>query len=178
MNEIVSIKNKNLLDGYKLVYPTNNKDLKVNILDDNSERQLHIGISNLDLSMLEEVLYFNKLFISKYSKLLLEHHIESFSYGVTLVFTSKDGKEIKAFPIKSLKITDSHGVEVDFTHLELIKEIYFNSGTGAIIIVVDEKFCSSKEKKYIKEQKVKNHEKARKEQKEKALLNSIEDLLN
>lgn len=178
MNEIVSIKNKNLLDGYKLVYPTNNKDLKVNILDDNSERQLHIGISNLDLSMLEELLYSNKLFISKYSKLLLEHHIESFSYGVTLVFTSKDGKEIKGFPIKSLKITDSHGVEVDFTHLELIKEIYFNADTGAIIIVVDEKFCSAKEKKYLKEQKVKNHEKARKEQKEKALLNSIEDLLN
>lgn len=178
MNEIVSIKNKNLLDGYKLVYPTNNKDLKVNILDDNDERQLHIGISNLNLNMLEEVLYFNKLFISKYSKLILENHIKTFSYGVTLVFTSKEGKEIKGFPIKSLKITDSHGVEVNFTHLELIKEIYFNSDTGAVIIVIDEKFCSAEEKKYLKEQKAKNHEKARKEQKEKELLNSVEDLLN
>lgn len=178
MNEIVSIKNKTFLDGYKLVYPTNNKDLKVNILDDNDERQLHIGISNLDLNMLEEVLYFNKLFISKYSKLILENHIESFSYGVTLLFTSKEGKEIKSFAIKSLKITNSHGVEVDFTHLKLIKEIYFNADTEAIIIVVDEKFCSAEEKKYLKEQKAKNYKKAKKEQKEKELLNSVEDLLN
>lgn len=178
MNEIVSIKNKKFLDGYKLVYPTNNKDLKVNILDDNDERQLHIGISNLNLNMLEEVLYFNKLFISKYSKLILENHIESFSSGVTLVFTSKEGKEIKGFAIKALKITDSHGEEVDFTHLELIKEIYFNTDTESVIIVTDEKFCSAEEKKYLKEQKAKNHEKSRKEQKEKELLNSVENLLN
>lgn len=176
MNEIVSIKNKNFLDGYKLVYP-NNKDLKVNILDDNGDRQLHFGKNNLNLSIFENLLYFNKLFISKYNQLNLENNINS-SSSPTLLFTSKNDKVVKILDIKSLKITDSHGNVIEFTHIELIQEIYFNSNTKAIIIVVDEKFCSDEEKKYFREQKVKNDKKIKRKQREKDLLKSVEDLLN
>lgn len=177
MNEIVSIKNKNFLDGYKLVYP-NNKDLKVNILDDNGDRQLHFGKNNLNLSIFENLLYFNKLFISKYNQLNLENNINSSSSTPSLLFTSKNDKVVKILDIKSLKITDSHGNVIEFTHIELVQEIYFNSSTKAIIIVVDEKFCSDEEKKYFREQKVKNDRKEKREQKEKELLKSVEDLLN
>ena len=178
MNEIVSMKNKNFLDGYKLVYPTNNKDLKVNILDDNGDRQLHFGINNLNLSIFENFLYFNELFISKYSQLTLENNISHSNSFPSLVFTSSNNKPVKILDIKSFKITDSHGNIIEFTHIELIKEIYFNSSTNAIVIIIDEKFCSDKEKKYFREQKVKNDEIAKRKQKEKALLKSVEDLLN
>lgn len=177
MNEIVSTKEDNNLDGYKLVYP-NNKDLKVNILDDNGDRQLHFGKNNLNLSIFENLLYFNKLFISKYNQLNLENNINSFSSTPSLLLTSKNDKVVKILDIKSLKITDSHGNVIEFTHIELIKEIYFNSSTKSIIIVVDEKFCSDEEKKYFREQKVKNDRKEKREQKEKELLKSVEDLLN
>lgn len=177
MNEIVSTKEDNNLDGYKLVYP-NNKDLKVNISDDNGDRQLHFGKNNLNLSIFENLLYFNKLFISKYNQLNLENNINSFSSTPSLLLTSKNDKVVKILDIKSLKITDSHGNVIEFTHIELIKEIYFNSSTKSIIIVVDEKFCSDEEKKYFREQKVKNDRKEKREQKEKELLKSVEDLLN
>ena len=177
MNEIVD-----KLEGYKLVYPTNNKNLKVNILDDVGKCLLITGSENfklLNLTVFEVLFYFNKMFINKECQLVLEALVKyNSNLNPVLTFYSKDDRIIKGFVIKSMRITDSNGDEVKFTHIGLIKKIYFNKDLGAILIVVDENFCSYKEKKYLKKKKNKDKKKQAKEQKEKALLNSIDELLD
>ena len=177
MNEIVD-----KLEGYKLVYPTNNKNLKVNISDDEGKYLLITGSKNfklLNLTVFEVLFYFDKMFINKECQLVLEAFVKyNSNLNPTLTFISKDNKIIKDFEIKSMKITDSNGDKVKFTHIGLIKEIYFNKDLEAVLIVVDEKFCSYTEKKYLKNKKSKDRKKAKKEQKEKTLLNSIDVLLN
>ena len=179
MNEIVD-----KLEGYKLVYPTNNKNLKVNISDNMENHLLYTSSENYkfrNLTIFEVLFYFNEMFINKESQLALEALVKvkyDSNLNPDLTFISKDGKIIKDFKIKSIKITDSNGNKVKYIYIRLIKEIYFNKDLGAMIIIVNNNFCSYKEKKYLKKKKTKDKKKQKKEQKEKSLLNSIDELLN
>ena len=183
MNEIVSINDTNKLEGYKLIYPTNNKNLSVNILDNLKNCCFNTGFENTitlrDLSLFEVLFYCNKMFLNEGNKVVLESLVEHANPYPVLTFYSKDDKKIiKDFKVKSIKITDSNGDKVKFSYVELIKEVYFNKDLGAVLIVVDENFLLHNKKKYLKKKKIKNKKKQKKEQKKQALLNSIDELLN
>ena len=185
MNEIVSINDTNKLEGYKLIYPTNNKNLSINILDNFKNCCFNTGFENTitlrDLSLFEVLFYCNKMFLNEGNKVVLESLAKHGNPYPVLTFYSKDDKKIiKDFKVKSIKITDSNGDKVKFSYsyVELIKEIYFNKDLEAVLIVIDENFCTHRKKKYLKKKKSKDKKKQKKEQKEKSLLNSIEELLN
>lgn len=63
MNEIVSVKDENKLDGYKLVYP-NNKDLTVRLYKDN-QRLLTRCDESCYLRFFESLCNLKALFIEK-----------------------------------------------------------------------------------------------------------------
>lgn len=85
---------------------------------------------------------------------------------------------MRIFVVSHIKIVNSQYEEVPISYIKQIKEIYFSDKLRSVIIVIDENFCSMRERKDLRdEMKVKN-ELLAKESRQKTLLKEVNDLLN
>ena len=162
MNEIVSVKDENNLEGYKLVYP-NNKGLAVRLYESNTSLLTHSSDSCF-LKFFEILFNLNDLFIEKsaYQKIL------SYRPWFRLVFTSFKNDSFKdEYNIKNMKILNEQHQQIEIKYPKKIKEIYFDTEKNTVAIVIDSKFCSKHEKRQITKLKEKEN-----------LSNSVKDLLN
>ena len=163
MNEIVSVKDENKLDGYKLVYP-NNKDLKVRLYEKNTPLLTH-STDSCFLRFFEVLFNLNNLFIEKtdYQTIMSEY-----KPWFRLVFTSfKNDSFEDEYKIKSVKVLNEQHQQIEIEYTKKIKEIYFSTEKNTVAIVIDSKFCSKHEKKQTAKLKEKEN-----------LSNSVKDLLN
>ena len=176
MNEIVSLAKENELQDYKLIYP-NNKNLKVNFTDNYTVARLITGGDSNELNLLERWFNLNKLFITEDVYQTFRQALKLDIRHLNLEFFSEDNKPIKYFSLKEMKLTNSKFEEVKIPHVKRIKEIYFNENLGAIVIVIDESFCSAYERQELKAiTKRQNELKTEKAEKE-SLLKDVKDLL-
>lgn len=169
MNEIVSMNNKN--DYGKLLYP-NNQELNVNIWSSYDHLALKTVQNCEDLSLVEKILNFNSLFIDSYEYNKIMNAFKNLSPYPELVLFSKDNPIKNQFRIKSLLLVDSQGNEIEPNYVKKIEKIYYNKENLSLVIVIDEKFQSSEEKrlkifqKKERERKSKEEEHLQKQQKE------------
>lgn len=169
MNEIVSINNK--LDYGKQLYP-NNQELNVNIWSSYDHCALKTVQNCEDLSLLEKIFNLNSLFIDSYEYDKIENALEKVYTYPELVLFSKDSPIKNQFLIKSLLLVDSQGNEIKPDYVKKIEKIYYNKESLSLVIVIDEKFQSSEEKRLVKlkkkekERKIKEEEYLQKQQKE------------
>ena len=163
MNEIVSVKEENNLDDYKLVYP-NNKGLTVRLYESNTSLFTH-SYDSCFLKFFEVLFNLNNLFIEKtnYQKIMSEY-----KPWFRLVFTSLKNDSFKdEYNIKSVKILNEQHQSIEIEYPKKIKKIYFNTENNTVAIVIDSKFCSKHERKQTAKLKEKEN-----------LSNSVKDLLN
>jgi hypothetical protein len=169
MNEIVSINNE--IDYGKQLYP-NNQELNVNIWSSYDYCSLKIGQNYEKLSLLEKMLNLNSLFIDSYEYNKIEQAFARSSSYPELVLFSKDNPIKNQFRIDSLLLVDSQGNTIKPNYIKKIEKVYYNKENFSLVIVIDEKFQSSEEKrqmKLIKEEKVrkeKEKEHLKKQQRE------------
>ena len=178
MNGIVSVNNKNELEDYKLIYP-NNKKLKVNISDGLTTAKLRLGTTIVnDLNFFEKLFNFNNLFITKYD---YRNFIDSRNISnrrLSLQFLSNEDKLVQIFYMNHIKIVNSQFQKIEVAHISKIKEIYFNDEMKSVIIIIDEKFCSSQERKTLATKRKEENKMRNEEAKKKTLLKEVNDLLN
>ena len=183
MNEIVSLAKENELQDYKLIYP-NNKNLKVNFSDGYTSTKLKTSSEALgELKVFEALLNLNKLFITEFAyRNFMESAKNSNNVFSTrelkLKFLSINDEPLKYFNVQHFKIVNQKLEELEILYIKPIKEIYFNEESGSIIVVVDEAFCSMREKKDLKAKNKREKEKRAKEARENRLLKEVNDLLN
>lgn len=144
MNEIVSMNNKN--DYGKLLYP-NNQELNVNIWSSYDHLALKTVQNCEDLSLVEKILNFNSLFIDSYEYNKIMNAFKNLSPYPELVLFSKDNPIKNQFRLKSLLLVDSQGNEIEPNYVKKIEKIYYNKENLSLVIVIDEKFQSSEEKR-------------------------------
>lgn len=144
MNEIVSMNNKN--DYGKLLYP-NNQELNVNIWSSYDHLALKTVQNCEDLSLVEKILNFNSLFIDSYEYNKIMNSFKNLSPYPELVLFSKDNPIKNQFRLKNLLLIDSQGNEIEPNYVKKIEKIYYNKETLSLVIVIDEKFQSSEEKR-------------------------------
>ena len=165
MNEIVSTKNKNNLDGYKLVYP-NNKGLIVRLYKD-GQRLLTRCDESCYLRFFESLCNLKSLFIEKdnYQNTLSKN---SYKPNFRLIFNSfKDDSFKEEYEISKVKFVNEQKEQIEIAYPKRIKKIYVNIAEKTVTIMIDDKFSS----KHEKEQTAKLKEKEN-------LSNSVKDLLN
>ena len=177
MNEIVSVNNKNELEDYKLIYP-NDKKLRVNLSDGLTSASLKFGSESNKLNFFERHLNFNKLFISKYDYEAFIKAPEYSTRDLSLQFLSNEGELVRIFGVSHIKIVNSQYEEVPISHIKQIKEIYFSDELDSVIIVIDENFCSMRERKDLRDEMKAKNEILNKEARQKTLLKEVNDLLN
>ena len=163
MNEIFSVNNKNELEDYKLIYP-NDKKLKVNLSDGLTSASLKFGNETIKLNFFD---YQAFIAAPKYQ-----------TRDLSLQFLSNEGELLRIFGVSHIKIVNSQYEEVPISHIKQIKEIYFSDELRAVIIVIDENFCSMRKREdLIDEMRAKN-ELLAKESRQKTLLKEVNDLLS
>lgn len=59
---------------------------------------------------------------------------------------------MRIFGVSHIKIVNSQYEEVPISHIKQIKEIYFSDELRAVIIVIDENFCSMRERKDLRDE--------------------------
>lgn len=177
MNEIFSVNNKNELEDYKLIYP-NDKKLRVNLSDGLTSASLKFGNETVKLNFFERLFNFNKLFISKYDYHAFRTAPEYQTRVLSLRFLSNEGELVRIFGASHIKTVNSKYEEVTISHIKQIKEIYFSDKLRAVIIVIDENFCSMRERKDLRDEMRTKNELFAKESRQKTLLKEVNDLLS
>lgn len=155
MNEIVSVKDENKLDGYKLVYP-NNKDLTVRLYKDN-QRLLTRCDESCYLRFFESLCNLKALFIEKsnYQETLSKSFYKP---NFRLIFNSfKDDSFKKEYNISHVKFINEQQEKIEIAYPKKIKNIYVNIAEETVVIIIDEKFKTKKEKAWIKKDKKKGN---------------------
>lgn len=165
MNEIVSMKDENSLDGYKLVYP-NNKGLIVRLYKDN-QRLLTRCDESCYLRFFESLRNVKALFIEKSN--YRETLSKSFSKpNFRLIFNSfKDDSFKKEYNISKVKFVNEKQEKIEIAYPKKIKNIYVNIAGESVVIMIDDNFCSKHEKKQTAKMKEKEE-----------FTSNIKDLLN
>ena len=161
MNEIVSVKDENKLDGYKLVYP-NHEKMNVRVFAKRIEVRIFTkkffslfkkAQDMEQLTPIQKMLNWGKLFLNEERY----KHIKDLKKDEVLVkFFNKDGFEEK-FVFSTIKIYDEKGAPYFSSYTKKIKEIYLNFNSKSVIIIIDEKFKTKKEKAWIKKDKKKGN---------------------
>ena len=165
MNEIVSVKDENKLDGYKLVYP-NNKDLTVRLYKDN-QRLLTRCDESCYLRFFESLCNLKALFIEKsnYQETLSKSFYKP---NFRLIFNSfKDDSFKKEYNISHVKFINEQQEKIEIAYPKKIKNIYVNIAEETVVIMIDDNFCSKHEKKQTAKMKAKEE-----------FTSDIKDLLN
>ena len=103
------------------------------------------------LTPIQKILHWNQLFLNEERY----KHIKELKKDELLVkFFNKDGFEEK-FVFSTVNIYDEKGAPYYSLYPKKIKEIYLNFNSKSVIIILDEKFKTKKEKAWIKKYKKK-----------------------
>jgi hypothetical protein len=103
------------------------------------------------LTLIQKLLHWNQLFLNEERY----KHIKELKKDELLVkFFNKDGFEEK-FVFSTVNIYDEKGAPYYSLYPKKIKEIYLNFNSKSVIIILDEKFKTKKEKAWIKKDKKK-----------------------
>lgn len=165
MNEIVSMKDKNNLDGYKLVYP-NDKNLTVRLYK-GDHRLFTRCDESCYLRFFESLCNLKALFIEKddYQATLSKN---SYKPNFRLIFRSfKDDSFKEEYKISKVNFVNEQQEQSEIAYPKRIKKIYVNIAEETVTIMIDNNFCSKHEKKQTAKLKEKEN-----------LSNSVRDLLN
>lgn len=162
MNNIAQNFKENLLtNNCKLIYP-NHQKMNVKVFAKRIEvRIFSKKFFNLfkkaqdmeQLTPIQKMLNWGKLFLNEERY----KHIKDLKKDEVLVkFFNKDGFEEK-FVFSTIKIYDEKGAPYFSLYTKKIKEIYLNFNSKSVIIIIDEKFKTKKEKAWIKKDKKKGN---------------------
>ena len=160
MNNIAqNFKESLLANDCKLVYP-NHKKMNVMVFAKRIEVRIFAKkffslikkAQNIEqLTPIQKFLHWGQLFLTE----------ESYKYikdlkkdDILVKFFNKDGFEEK-FVFSTVKIYDEKGAPYYSLYPKKIKEIYLNFSSKSVIIILDEKFKTKKEKAWIKKVKKK-----------------------
>ena len=103
------------------------------------------------LTPIQKLLHWDQLFLNEERY----KHIKDLKKDELLVkFFNKDGFEEK-FVFSTVNIYDEKGTPYHSLYTKKIKEIYLNFNSKSVIIILDEKFKTKKEKAWIKKYKKK-----------------------
>lgn len=103
------------------------------------------------LTPIQKILHWGQLFLNEERY----KHIKDLKKDELLVkFFNKDGFEEK-FVFSTVNIYDEKGTPYHSLYTKKIKEIYLNFNSKSVIIIIDEKFKTKKEKAWIKKDKKK-----------------------
>ena len=162
MNNIAQNFKENLLtNNCKLIYP-NHQKMNVKVFAKRIEVRIFAKkFFNLfkkaqdmeQLTPIQKMLNWGKLFLNEERY----KHIKDLKKDEVLVkFFNKDGFEEK-FVFSTIKIYDEKGAPYFSLYTKKIKEIYLNFNSKSVIIIIDEKFKTKKEKAWIKKDKKKGN---------------------
>ena len=153
MNNIAqNFKESLLANDCKLIYP-NSKKIEIRIF---AKKLFSLTKKAQDLEQLtpiQKVLHWGQLFLNEERY----KHIKELKKDELLVkFFNKDGFEEK-FVFSTVNIYDEKGTPYHSLYTKKIKEIYLNFNSKSVIIIIDEKFKTKKEKAWIKKDKKKGN---------------------
>lgn len=162
MNNITqNFKEYLLANNYKLVYP-NHEKMNVRVFAKRIEVRIFTkkffslfkkAQDMEQLTPIQKMLNWGKLFLNEERY----KHIKDLKKDEILVkFFNKDGFEEK-FVFSTIKIYDEKGAPYFSSYTKKIKEIYLNFNSKSVIIIIDEKFKTKKEKAWIKKDKKKGN---------------------
>ena len=151
MNNIAqNFKESLLANDCKLIYP-NSKKIEIRIF---AKKLFSLTKKAQDLEQLtpiQKVLHWGQLFLNEERY----KHIKELKKDELLVkFFNRSGIEEK-FVFSTVKIYDEKGAPYYSLYPKKIKEIYLNFSSKSVIIILDEKFKTKKEKAWIKKDKKK-----------------------
>lgn len=151
MNNIAqNFKESLLANDCKLIYP-NSKKIEIRIF---AKKLFSLTKKAQDLEQLtpiQKVLHWGQLFLNEERY----KHIKELKKDELLVkFFNRSGIEEK-FVFSTVNIYDEKGTPYHSLYTKKIKEIYLNFNSKSVIIVIDEKFKTKKEKAWIKNDKKK-----------------------
>lgn len=151
MNNIAqNFKESLLANDCKLIYP-NSKKIEIRIF---AKKLFSLTKKAQDLEQLtpiQKVLHWGQLFLNEERY----KHIKELKKDELLVkFFNRSGIEEK-FVFLTVKIYDEKGAPYYSLYPKKIKEIYLNFNSKSVIIILDEKFKTKKEKAWIKKDKKK-----------------------
>ena len=151
MNNIAqNFKESLLANDCKLIYP-NSKKIEIRIF---AKKIFSLTKKAQDLEQLtpiQKVLHWGQLFLNEERY----KHIKELKKDELLVkFFNRSGIEEK-FVFSTVKIYDEKGAPYYSLYPKKIKEIYLNFNSKSVIIILDEKFKTKKEKAWIKKYKKK-----------------------
>lgn len=160
MNNIAqNFKESLLANDCKLVYPNHQKmsvrvfakRIEVRIFAKKFFSLMKKAQDIEQLTPIQKLLHWGQLFLNEERY----KHIKELKKDELLVkFFNKDGFEEK-FVFSTVNIYDEKGTPYHSLYPKKIKEIYLNFNSKSVIIIVDEKFKTKKEKAWIKKDKKK-----------------------
>ena len=151
MNNITQNFKENLLaNNYKLIYP-NSKKIEVRVF---AKKLFSLTKKAQDIEQLtpiQKILYWGQLFLNEERYKFIRDLKKD---ELLIKFFNKTGIEEK-FIFSTVKIYDENGSPYYSLYPKKIKEIYLNFNSKSVIIILDEKFKTKKEKAWIKKYKKK-----------------------
>lgn len=162
MNNIAQdFKESLLANDCKLIYPNHKKmnarvfakRIEVRIFAKKFFSLIKKAQDMEQLTPIQKILNWDQLFLNEERY----KHIKDLKKDEVLVkFFNKDGFEEK-FIFSTIKIYDEKGSLYYSLYSKKIKEIYLNFDSKSVIIIIDEKFKTKKEKAWIKKEKKKGN---------------------
>ena len=162
MNNIAqNFKESLLANDCKLVYPNHQKmnvrvfakRIEVRIFAKKFFSLIKKAQNTEQLTPIQKILYWGQLFLTEER----HKHLKGLKKDDVLVkFFNKDRFEEKFF-FSTIKIYDENGSPYYSLYTKKIKEIYLNFSSKSVIIILDEKFKTKKEKAWIKKDKKKGN---------------------
>lgn len=153
MNNITQNFKENLLaNNYKLIYP-NSKKIEIRIF---AKKLFSLTKKAQDIEQLtpiQKILYWGQLFLNEERYKFIRDLKKD---ELLIKFFNKTGIEEK-FIFSTVKIYDENGSPYYSLYPKKIKEIYLNFSSKSVIIILDEKFKTKKEKAWIKKDKKKGN---------------------
>lgn len=151
MNNIAqNFKESLLANDCKLIYP-NSKKIEIRIF---AKKLFSLTRKAQDLEQLtpiQKVLHWGQLFLNEERY----KHIKELKKDELLVKFFNRSEIEEKFVFSTVKIYDEKGAPYYSLYPKKIKEIYLNFNSKSVIIILDEKFKTKKEKAWIKKYKKK-----------------------
>lgn len=162
MNNIAQdFKESLLANDCKLVYP-NHKKMNVRVFTKRIEVRIFAkkffslikkAQNTEQLTPIQKIIHWGQLFLTEERYKNLKNLKKD---DILVKFFNKDGFEEKFF-FSTVKIYDEKGSLYYPLYTKKIKEIYLNFNSKSVIIILDEKFKTKKEKAWIKKDKKKGN---------------------
>lgn len=151
MNNITQSFKENLLSsGYKLIYP-NSPKIEIFIFAKDIFSLVKRARNMEQLTLIQAILYSGQLFLREDGYQFVERLKKD---ELFIKFFDRNRIE-KKFIFSTIKIYKENGTPYNWLFAKKVKEIYLNFSSKSVIIIVDEKFKTKKEKAWIKKDKKK-----------------------